>query len=77
MPLTDVDNKGISVIYSPDTRDEHGNYYHGTMATYSCSSGFSLNGTQTRMCVGDSNSTVGMFNERTPTCEGESIVNQS
>ena len=59
MPLTVDGSGGISVMYSPDTRNEFGNYNHGTMATYTCSSGFSLYGPRRRMCVGDGGSTWG------------------
>ena len=68
MPLT-VDGSGeISVMYSPITRDEFGNYYYGTMASFNCSSGFSLSGPRKRKCVGVGDSTTGQFNSESPTC---------
>lgn len=77
MPLTVDGNGGISVMYSPNTTDGSGNYYYGTRATYSCSFGFGLNGFRRRMCVGNGDNTMGMFNGSAPTCERESIITQN
>ena len=49
----------------------NGSYILGTVATYSCSPGFGLNNTQSRVCVGDGNGTVGRFNGSEPSCEGK------
>lgn len=43
---------------------------YGTVATYSCSAGFALNGgDKTRTCVSDGRGTIGSFNGIEPTCE--------
>lgn len=69
MPLTVVGNGGITVTYSPNTTDDSGNYYYfRTTASYNCSSGFGLNGPQSRMCVDDGTG-MGLFNGSEPTCE--------
>ncbi len=48
-----------------------------TVATYSCSIGFALCGSnQTRICVGDSEGTIGIFSGNPPTCECECIYIQ-
>ena len=41
----------------------------GTTATYTCSPGFSLSGSQRRMCIGNGDSSVGMFNGTNPFCQ--------
>ena len=56
----------ISVMYSPAGSS---NLDFGTTATYSCTPGFKLNGSQSRKCVGDGDSTLGMFDGSDPTCE--------
>ncbi len=43
---------------------------YGTVATYSCSVGFALNGEdQTRTCVGDGGGRMGSFSGTQPNCE--------
>ena len=50
----------------------NGMYILGTVATYSCSPGFGLSSTQSRVCVDDGSSeTVGRFNGEKPSCEGK------
>ena len=45
----------------------------GTVATYSCCTGFGLNGGDvTRMCEGDGSSSIGEWSGTAPTCVGES-----
>ena len=66
--LGNIDNGMIS--YSSNERN--GMYIYRTVATYSCFPGYGLNGTQSRVCIGDGNSeTVGRFNGSEPSCEGK------
>ena len=44
-------------------------YGFGTVATYSCNSGSTLNGDATRTCGGDGLSTSGTWNGTAPTCQ--------
>lgn len=44
----------------------------GTVAEYSCSHGFGLDGGATRTCEGDDSSTIGEWTGTAPTCVGES-----
>ena len=62
------------MMYSPNSTDGSGNYYYGTIATYSCSPGYGLGGPQRNWCVGNGSSTVGMFNGSDPTCECELMM---
>ena len=71
-PLLLPNNRSITVDYS--TQAENGTYILGTTTTYSCSSGFSLNGTQRRVCVEDNDSTMGEFNGSDATCEGKITI---
>ena len=58
------------VSYSSTATNEL--YIFGTVATYSCSPGFGLSSTQSRVCVGHGSSeTVGRFNGSDPTCDGK------
>ena len=66
--LGNINNRMIS--FSNIKRNEM--FIYGTVATYSCSPGFSLSSTQSRVCVGDGNGTVGRFNGSEPSCEGRS-----
>ena len=43
----------------------------GVMAAYSCDTGFSLVGNNTRTCTGDGSSTTGVLDGEAPTCDGE------
>ena len=55
--------------------ETNGLYVLGTVATYSCSPGFGLNGTQSRECIDDGSSgTVGRFSGMEPSCEGRTIA---
>ena len=66
--LRNIDNGMIS--FSNTKRNEM--FIYGTVATYSCSPGFSLSSSQSRVCVGDGSSeTVGRFNGSEPSCEGK------
>ena len=58
------------VTYS-SMADESGNYAFDVVATYSCFTGFSLVGDNTRTCRGDGSSTTGDFNGIDQTCERE------
>ena len=69
MPLTSNGTGGMTVIYSPNSPAGSSNLDLGTIATYNCTSGFRLNGNQSRECVGDGDSTLGMFDGSDPTCE--------
>ena len=56
---------------------EFGRLIFGTVATYSCSIGFALCGSnQTRICVGDSEGTIGRFSGNQSTCEREYMYKQ-
>ena len=60
------------MIISYDTPpDGSGNYPFGTVATFSCVSGFGLSGSGavSSLCGGDGSSSVGVFDAVTPTCE--------
>ena len=65
--LVNIDNGMIG--FSNDKTNEV--FIYGTVATYSCSPGFSLSSSQSRVCVGDGNGTVGRFNGSEPSCEGK------
>ena len=56
------------------TPAENETYILETTATYSCSSGFSLNGSQRRVCVVEGDNTLGVFNGTIPTCESKVII---
>ncbi|XP_064386521.1 uncharacterized protein LOC135335055 isoform X2 [Halichondria panicea] len=51
-------------IVSYSSPEEGGSYVYGTVATFSCSPGFSLNGTSTRTCETEQ----GTFSGTTPSC---------
>ena len=66
--LGSPDNGMITYSRNPT----NGSYILGTVTTYSCSPGFGLSSTQSRVCVGDGSSeTVGRFNGSEPSCEGK------
>ena len=48
-----------------------GTFDFGTEASFSCSAGFSLVGSQTRVCGGNGSSSMGTFDGDSPTCECE------
>ena len=66
-PLPVIANGAIT--YAPESAQ---NYSLGTIATYSCNVGFSLDlsgGSETRICVDDGdNDAEGVFNGQAPTC---------
>ncbi len=43
----------------------------GTLAVYSCDTGFSLLGNSSKTCAGDGSSITGAFDGEVSTCEGE------
>ncbi len=49
-------------------------YDFGTVATYTCGTGFGLSGDMTRTCGGDGSSTTGMWSATAPTCEGKQLM---
>ena len=56
------------VTYSTDTTSP---FDIGTMATYSCNTGFGLSGGDaTRSCGGDGSSPNGIWSGMSPTCQG-------
>ncbi len=59
-----------SVVYS-SIADENDTYAFDVVATYSCFTGFSLVGDNTRTCSGDGSSITGAFDGEAPNCEGE------
>ena len=68
-PLTDLTN-GMPITYDT-TVNSSGNYPFGTVATFSCVSGFGLSGSgaASSVCGGDGSSSVGVFDPISPTCE--------
>ncbi len=56
----------INGIVSYSSPVEGGSYVYGTVATFSCSPGFSLDGTSTRTCETEQ----GTFSGTTPSCIG-------
>ncbi len=58
------------IVFSNDTTSP---FDFGTLATYTCDTGFSLVGESdgTRTCSGDGSSPVGMWTGDIPTCIGE------
>ncbi|XP_064407220.1 P-selectin-like [Halichondria panicea] len=58
-----------SIDFGGTLPDENSTYAFNAVATYNCDTGFSLVGDQTRTCTGDSNSTAGVFDRVSPTCE--------
>ncbi len=55
-------------MYSSNA-DENSVFSFNVVATYTCDTGFSLVGGNSRTCTGDGNSTTGVFNGVAPTCE--------
>ena len=66
-PQTNDLSNGI-ISYSSEIIN--GSYSFGTVATFSCSPGFGLNGLQSRKCVNGGNSTTGVFSGDDPNCTG-------
>ena len=69
--LPDIEHGNIE--YSAAGNNNSATHYLGTIATYRCSFGFGLNGTLRRVCVGNGDGTMGMFNGSDPTCEIKSV----
>ena len=65
--LTDPTN-GDATTYDMSS-DVIGNYPFGTVASFSCMTGFGIVGIVTRTCGGDGSSVMGTFDGSTPTCE--------
>ncbi len=63
-----------SVSYS-NVPGQSNSYTFNVMATYSCDTGFSLLGDNTRTCTGDGSSIIGAFDGEVPTCESECMNN--
>ena len=59
----------INGMVSYSSPVEKGSYVFGTVATFSCSPGFGLDGTSTRTC----DTEQGTFSGTTPSCIGERI----
>ncbi len=61
-----------NVIYLNQLDDDK--YIFGTVATYTCSPGYSLSSTQSRTCITDNGGgTIGRFSGNEPTCDRELI----
>ena len=73
--LESIENGMIS--YSTTATNQ--TYIFRTVAAFSCSPGFGLSSSHTRVCVGDSNSSeaVGRFNGSAPSCEGKERTNNN
>ncbi len=68
-PLMTAPDNG-NVTYSNQLDD--GKYIFGTIATYTCSPGYSLRSTENRTCITvDGGGTVGIFSASEPTCGRE------
>ena len=67
--LSPVINGGIT--YSPDTTAP---FDFGNTATYSCSDGFSLEGSLTRTCGRAGSGVIGMWSGTAPICTGTYTV---
>ena len=64
------------IRYAPDTTP---NYALGTVATYSCNTGYVLDlsvGSASRTCMDDDNAVdmIGVFDGQAPTCTGEAYI---
>ena len=46
-------------------------YYTDTMASFSCNPGYSLSGSDSSIC---STSMGGIWNEQTPSCQGDEMI---
>ena len=57
-----------------DLPDGDGNYYYTTIATFSCSAGFGMQGAKTSVCKEDGSGPLGTFSPAPPTCEGDIIL---
>ncbi len=53
------------------SQDENSTYICADVATYSCDTGFSLVGNNSRTCAGDGSSITGAFDGEAPICDGE------
>ena len=60
-----------NVMVSYSSPVEGGSYVYGTVATFSCSTGFGLSTLETRTCTGTNDAEMGTFNGSSPTCDGE------
>ncbi len=67
-----IPNNG-NIDFGGASLDENNTYIFAVVATYSCNTGFSLVGDNTRTCTGDGSTTTGSFDGEVPTCEGECI----
>ena len=68
LSLDSPDNGMINYSRNPT----NGSYILGTVATYSCTHGFGLSSSQSRVCVDDGSSeAVGRFNGSEPSCVGK------
>ena len=56
------------IAYSPDTIAPHN---FGTVATFTCNTGFRLSGDMMRTCGGDGSSQSGEWSGSSPVCVGE------
>ena len=50
---------------------EGGSYVYGTVATFSCFTGFGLSTLETITCTGTNDAEMETFNGSSPTCDGE------
>ncbi len=64
-----IPNNG-TIDFGGASRDENGTYIFAVVGTYSCDTGFSLVGNDSRTCSGDGSSVIGAFDGETPICEG-------
>ena len=56
---------GLSIAYDSNTTSP---FDFGTTATYTCIEGYTLSGSETRMCKGDGLSVQGEWSGTTPIC---------
>ena len=73
-PGVPIPNNG-TIDFGGASRDENGTYIFAVVATYSCDTGFSLVGDNTRTCTGDGSSTTGVFDGIATICAGRNLHN--
>ena len=61
-----------AVEYSTTSPDN--SYAYGTVAAFSCNTGFGLSSVETRTCTGEEGNVTGYFNGSSPSCERKSSV---
>ena len=63
-----ADPENGQIVFSPDTLAP---FNYGTVATFSCVTGFGLDGESTRRCDGNESSVNGIWSGSNPVCNRE------